>query len=88
MPTFARIVWCGKRPTFWMTYPMVRRSSTGSAAVTSSPSIRTRPLVGSISRLIIRSTVDLPQPDGPISTASSPAPTSRLMSPTATVPSG
>src|SRR5262245_13013 len=46
------------------------------------------PEVGSISRLIMRSTVDLPQPDGPISTTSSPALTDRLSLSTATVPSG
>ena len=32
-----------------------------------------RPDVGSMSRLIIRSVVDLPHPDGPMSTAISPS---------------
>ena len=44
-----------------------------------------RPDVGSMSRLIIRSVVDLPQPDGPMSTAISPSGTSKLRSPTAGV---
>src|SRR5690606_19835807 len=44
--------------------------------------------VGSTSRLIIRSTVDLPQPDGPIRTTTSPAATVRSSFSTATVPSG
>ena len=55
--------------------------------VTSWPSMKIRPVVGSISRLIIFSVVDLPQPDGPTSTTSSPAATSRSSSWTATVPS-
>src|SRR6185369_5790261 len=45
------------------------------------------PLVGSINRLSIRSTVDLPQPDGPISTTRSPAAISNDNAVTATVPS-
>ena len=44
---------------------MPRRSLTGSWSVTSRPSISIVPVVGSISRLIIFSVVDLPQPDGP-----------------------
>src|SRR5947209_2500609 len=46
-----------------------------------------RPLVGSISRLIIFMVVVLPQPDGPTSTHSSPSGTSRVSSSTATWPS-
>ena len=46
---------------------------TGSERVTSSPSISMVPVVGSISRLIIFSVVDLPHPDGPTRTTSSPA---------------
>ena len=52
------------------------------------PSSRTRPLVGSIIRLIMRSVVVLPQPLGPTSTMVWPAGTSRLSSSTATVPPG
>ena len=65
---------------------MRRRSSTGSAPVTSSPSRKMRPLVGSISRLIIFSVVVLPHPDGPTSTQISPSPTSRSRASTATWP--
>ncbi len=66
---------------------MPRRSFTGSSPVTSLPSISMVPVVGSISRLIIFSVVDLPQPEGPTSTTISPRPTSRSSSCTATVPS-
>ena len=55
--------------------------------VTSSPSISMVPVVGSISRLIIFSVVDLPQPDGPTRKTSSPRPISRSSAWTATVPS-
>ena len=48
---------------------------------------RMRPVVGSISRLIIFIVVVLPQPDGPTSTASSPAAKVRSSSATPTVPS-
>ena len=65
---------------------MPRRMLTGSLVSTFSPSIRMRPEVGSMSRLIIRSVVVLPQPDGPTRTESSPSPISRLSSPTATLP--
>ena len=85
--TFAAIVWCGNSPTCWMTYPIRRRRSTASAVRMSSPSSRILPLVGSISRLIMRRIVDLPQPDGPISATSSPAGTSSDSDVTATVPS-
>src|SRR5690348_9511532 len=47
-----------------------------------------RPLVGSTSRLIMRSVVVLPQPDGPTSTHTSPSGTNRLSSWTATRPFG
>src|SRR5262245_43587668 len=47
-----------------------------------------RPLVGSMSRLIMRSVVVLPHPDGPTSTHTSPSGTSRLSSRTATCPLG
>jgi hypothetical protein len=70
-----------------MTYPIRRRNATLSTFVTSSPSMMIRPDVGSTSRLIIRIVVVLPQPDGPTSTAISPASTSRESSLTATVPS-
>ena len=66
---------------------MPRRSFTGSWSITSRPSISIVPVVGSISRLIIFSVVDLPQPDGPTRQTSSPRPTTRSSSWTATVPS-
>ena len=56
--------------------------------LTSAGVLYTIPSLGSMSRLTMRSTVDLPQPDGPMSTVTSPLPISRLSSPTATVPSG
>src|SRR6188472_1576924 len=55
--------------------------------MTSFPSRKIRPLVGSIRRLIIFSVVDFPHPDGPTRTTSSPAAISRSSSCTATVPS-
>src|SRR5690606_15328374 len=51
--------------------------------VTSRPSMRMRPLDGSISRLIIRIVVVLPHPEGPSRTTISPASTSRDRSATA-----
>src|SRR5262249_9480450 len=47
-----------------------------------------RPLVGSISRLTMRSNVVLPQPDGPMSTVISPGGISSESSRTASVPPG
>ena len=67
---------------------MWRRSSTGSAWVTSRPSRKMRPDVGSMSRLIILSVVVLPQPDGPTSTQISPSGMSSDSSRTASWPFG
>src|SRR5262245_504153 len=67
---------------------MPRRSSTGLIDAVSRPSSRTRPDVGSIIRLTIRSAVVLPHPDGPTSTVVAPDGASRLSPPTARVPSG
>ncbi len=44
---------------------MERRSATGSRPATSSPSMVTRPPVGSTMRLTIWSSVDLPDPEEP-----------------------
>ena len=44
---------------------MRRRSWCGGSSAVSAPSIRTRPEVGSTSRLIMRSSVDLPEPEVP-----------------------
>ena len=63
---------------------MFRRNWTGSIFKTSMPSMRIRPPDGSMSRLIMRSVVVLPQPDGPTSTQSSPSGTVKLSSATAT----
>src|SRR4051812_38958934 len=52
---------------------MWRRSSSGSRLVTSSSPMKIRPLVGSISLLIIFMVVVLPHPDGPTSMTISPA---------------
>ncbi len=71
-----------------MTYPIERRSNAGSWPVTSLPSIRIVPDVGSIIRLIIRSDVVLPQPEGPTSTVMAPVGMVMERLPTATVPSG
>src|SRR5437870_2015955 len=51
--------------------------------MTSAPPTRMVPEVGSISRLIIRIVVVLPQPEGPTSTVVSPSGTSRLRPATA-----
>ena len=52
------------------------------------PSIRTAPWVGSIIRLIIRSEVVFPQPEGPTNTVIWPVGISIVRSSTACVPSG
>lgn len=70
---FSATVMCGKSPEDWIAYPILRRSFTGSMSVTSSSLILIRPDVGSISRLIIFSVVDFPQPDGPTRITVSPA---------------
>src|SRR5690606_4922803 len=62
---------------------MCRRSSSASRSVTSSSPMKMRPLVGSISRLIIFMVVVLPQPDGPTSITISPAGISIVMLSTA-----
>ena len=66
----------GSSPKCWKTMLIfVRRSSrsrSGLAAVTSSPSISTLPAVGSIRRDRQRTSVDLPEPDRPMTTKSSP----------------
>ena len=67
---------------------MLRRSCTLSWLATSTPSIRTCPEVGSTIRLIIRSSVVLPQPDEPTNTVVWWDGSTKLKSSTATVPSG
>lgn len=69
---FSSIVMWGNRPVCWMTYPIFRRSCITSCSIMFTPSMRIRPEVGRIRRLIIFNMVVLPQPDGPIKTTSSP----------------
>ena len=45
-----------------------------SAPVTSRPAIEISPAVGSISRISVRTSVDLPEPERPITTNTSPGP--------------
>src|SRR3954463_1693161 len=61
-------------PIFWRT-----RLMSTSARVMSVPSTTTTPLVGSSSRLQQRSSVDLPEPEGPMMKTSSPCATARSM---------
>src|SRR5438105_1381443 len=52
---------------------MLRRKVTGSLCMMSRPSTFTSPASGSIMRLTMRIVVVLPQPEGPISTQTSPS---------------
>ena len=61
---------CGNSASDWNTIAM-SRSCVGRAPTSSSP-IQISPAVGFTSPAIIRSTVDLPEPDGPSSVSSSP----------------
>ena len=80
---------CGSRPKCWNTIENLRlrrsRSLPASAVRMSSPSNVTAPEVGSISRVRQRTSVDLPEPDRPITTNISPGATSKLTSRTAAV---
>src|SRR5699024_5192270 len=90
--TLPSAVRCGKRWKRWKTMPMRERWAAISLLVSfcqrpsgrasgrypcTSPSMRTRPALGSSSWLMQRSRVDLPEPEGPTSTATSPACTVR-----------
>jgi hypothetical protein len=61
----------------WKTKPM---------SPVSLPAISMRPELGGIKPAIIRSTVDLPQPEGPSRETKSPRPTARSTPRTASVP--
>src|SRR6266516_3919547 len=78
---------CARRPKCWKTIDDVcRRSSRSSvwfAAVMSRPSISTRPAVGSISLISVRTSVDFPEPARPITTKTSRGQTSNETSRTA-----
>ena len=72
----------GSNPNCWKTMAVfLRRNSVNSFSVypsTSSPSIQTDPTVGSIKRLMHRTSVDLPLPERPMTTNVSPSVTSKL----------
>ncbi len=78
---------CGSSPKCWNTMEKrVRRSSRsrdGDAVRMSSPLTSTLPAVGSISRVRHRTSVDLPEPDRPMTTNTSPGATSKDTSRTA-----
>ena len=59
---------------------MAMSRALGARSFTTVPSIATVPAVISSSPAIIRSSVDLPQPDGPTSTMNSPSSIERSMS--------
>ena len=85
--TFSITRRCESRPKCWKTIATVPRrsvrSSSALAAVTSCPAIRTVPAVGSIRRTSVRTSVDLPDPESPITTKTSPGQTWKLTSRTA-----
>ena len=72
---------CGSRPKCWKTIETcVRRVSQQRlvvVAVMSSPSSSTVPPVGSMSRVSSRTSVDLPDPERPMTTNTSPGATSK-----------
>jgi hypothetical protein len=77
--TFCSAVFSGKRLKDWKTMPMRwRRSLTGArGAVISSSPTKTRPASGRSSRFRQRSSVDLPEPDGPMTQTTWPDSTVR-----------
>ena len=64
--TFSRAVWSGKRLKCWKTMPMRARRMSGLTSRALSPARSTSPLLGSCRRLTPRSSVDLPEPEGPM----------------------
>ena len=89
---FSSAVRWGRRAKFWNTMPILLRlrsmSSRSLIRRRSAPSISTEPELGSMSRERQRTSVDLPDPDRPITIRSSPGATSRETSLTAaTTPS-
>src|SRR6266404_5656867 len=83
--TFSNTERCGKSAYDWKTIPSPRWWA--GRSVTSWPSIRTRPAVGSTKPAIRLRVVVLPQPDGPSSESSSPSYTTRSRPATARTPS-
>ena len=85
--TFSITCRCGSSPKCWNTMANVSRRSARrafwSASSTSAPRNRICPAVGSISRVRQRMSVDLPEPERPMTTNTSPGATSKLTSRTA-----
>ena len=73
---------CGKRLNCWNTMPVSRRISwmLRMSSESSTPSTTIRPASCFSKRLMQRMSVDLPEPEGPITTTTSCLPTFRLMS--------
>ena len=71
---FFSTVRCGKRLKFWKHIPMCVRtlSRSQSGSVISSSPMKTLPPVGVSSMLTQRSSVDFPEPDGPMTHTTSP----------------
>ena len=71
---FSITVWLLNRLKFWKTIPMccLILSILIFGSVIRSPSNQISPLVGTSSRFRHRRTVDLPEPEGPITTIFSP----------------
>ncbi len=85
MAMFSSTERCGNRLKDWNTKPMRLRMRFSSRAVLpgawmSNPSTVSWPELISSSRLTVRIRVDLPEPDGPHTTTTSPGSTSALMS--------
>ena len=80
--TFCRIVLCAKRLKLWNTMPtsLRRRASSLPSSGSGSPSMAISPFSIDSRRLIVRQSVDLPEPDGPMTTTTSPRAISRSMS--------
>src|SRR5918993_176481 len=62
-----------KRAGIWKTIPTRRRSSSGSSPLVGSPSRKTSPEVGSMRRLMARSRVLFPAPEGPTTAVTPPS---------------
>ena len=80
--TFSRIVLCANRLNDWNTMPTSARCAASALPSEGSglPSSVIVPLSMVSSRLIVRHSVDLPEPEGPITTTTSPRAIERLMS--------
>ena len=78
---------CGKRLNAWNTMPTLARTASASTrgSVMSSPANSTTPSSTTSSRFTQRSSVDLPEPDAPMSTTHSPCSTVRLKSSSTTL---